>query len=443
MRAREGETIATRTRLGPLAIVAALALTVASCGTVPNMTTLPAVSPTVTVPAGMPIVLTVAGRFEDTALAVLDQQIAAFEAANPDVRVELVQAPRTAAERRLEMIDTLQDEDAGVDIVALDLQWLSEFAAAGRLEPLDDRLLAADIEPAAFLPAAIQASTVGGHLVALPWAMDAGVLYYRDDLLTSSGLGLPATWPDVQRLALDLKARAGLPAGMEWPGAANETLTCVALEFIWANGGQVLDEAGQVAFDSPQTRAGLQQMLDFLASGASPAEVVDYRENDALDAFRDGKAALMRNWTYAWSRANQPGSAVAGHVGVAPLPASCLAGQALALPVHGLHKPEAMRFLAFLTAYDQQIQLAQQAGLPPALAAAFDAPALAATGGWGELYTVLAAARPRPMTPAYAVLSPIIYTEVHRMLAGEQDAATTAVNIQRQAESAIHPGETP
>jgi len=390
------------------------------------------------VPSGRPVVIAIAGRFEDDLLAVLNQQVSSFEAANPSIKIELVQAPRIAAERRDEFAADLEAGDTTVDILALDYPWLTKFTAPGWLTTLDDYVKISGLDLAAFLPAAAEASTIDGQLMALPWTADGGVLYYRHDLLTKNGYAPPATWPDLQRIALDIKAKEGLPYGFVWQGAPYEGLTCNTLEFVWAYGGDVLDDAGQVVFDSPQTQSALQQMVYLLATDASPAQVVTFEENQALSAFRDGDAVFMRNWFYAWDRVNQESSAVAGKVGMAPLPASCLGGQALALSSSSLHKAEAFRFMAFLAGYDQQVQAALLAEQPPALSAVFhESSLLAANPTWQDLYAALAATRPRPQTIPYAELSLAIYTEVNRMLVGKQDPAATAATVQGRITAAI------
>lgn len=378
----------------------------------------------------MPVVIAVAGRFEDNLLVVLDQQVARFEAANPNIKIELVQAPRITAERHDKFTADLAS-DTAADILVLDYPWLLEFAAAGWLFPLDTYVESSAVEMAAFLPAAVEASTIHGQLMALPWTTDSGVLYYRRDLLSKYGYAPPTTFPDLQRIALDIKGKEGLPYGFVWQGAPYEGLTCNALEFLWASGGDVLDGVGQVIFDSPQTRTALQQIANLLATDASPSQVVTFQENQALSAFRDGDAVFMRNWLYAWDRVNQEGSAVAEQVGMAPLRTSCLGGQALVLSSSSLHKSEAFRFMAFLTGYDQQLQSALLAEQPPALSAVFeDASLFAVDPAWQDLYAALAVTRPRPQAIPYAELSHAIYSEVNRMLVGKQDPAATATNVQ-------------
>jgi multiple sugar transport system substrate-binding protein len=389
--------------------------------------------PTVTVPVELPVVVSIAGRFENAELDLLQEQIAGFESANPDIRVEIVSERRSDAIRRQALLDHLAAGDASRDILLLHPAWLAEFDHAGWLRPLDAYARAERVALTGFFPAAIQASTLDGRLVALPWVVDGGLLYYRRDLLEAYGHDPPATWVDLQDIALEIQARESLPSGFVWQGAAYETLTCTTLEFVWASGGDVLDSAGAPIFDSPATRAGLQQMAGLIALGASPPEVAAYQETATLDVFEGGNAVFMRNWAYAWDRLQASDVALAGQVGLAPLPASCLGGEVMALSAHSLYPEQAFRFMAFLVGYEQQMDMARRGVQPPALETIYsDGALLAETPVFGALHAALSATKPRPQSAAYLELSEAIYSEVNRLLRGEQDAATAAAEVQRR-----------
>jgi multiple sugar transport system substrate-binding protein len=396
-------------------------------------------TPTVTVPFELPATIAITGRFDDQTLAILDQQIAIFEEQNPDIKVAILNAPRTESRRHEAFLTQFAEGETTRDIYVLETTWLAEFDANGWL--IDLREYLDDAEPTPYeirledlMPAAIQASSIDGRLVALPWLVDGGLLYYRQDVLERYGYEPPTTWEQVQRIALEV-TNEDLPYGLVWQGAAYESLTCNTLEFVWANGGEVLDESGNVVFDSVETRGALQQMTDFIEQGISPPEVTTYNETMTLNAFQSGDALFMRNWTYAWDRLHDPESTLAGRVGLAPLPASCLGGQSLALSVHSPHTDQAFRFMAFLVGYEQQLQIAQQGIQPPALQTVYQDPKLLATDPvFGDLLAGLATTRPRPQSPAYLEISEAIYTEVNKMLQGEQGAAETAENVQRRTE---------
>jgi multiple sugar transport system substrate-binding protein len=397
-------------------------------------------TPTVTAPPGLPVTISIAGSFNDRELTLLDEQIADFEAANPDIKVEVVKALRSGEGRRQAFAAQLDQGDATRDIYVVSAHWLAEFAGPGRLASLDDLAKSHGLDATAFVPASADASRIDGRLMALPWTADAGLLYYRKDLLGAQGLEPPVTWDDLQRMSLDVARGDGGAHGIVWQGAAYEGLTCNTLEYVWAHGGDVLDENGNAVFDSEKTRTGLQQMARAIASGASPAEVSTFNENSTLRAFLDEGAVFMRNWSFAWDRLQVDDSPLAGLVGLAPLPATCLGGESLVLSQSSLHPEEAFRFMAYLVDYERQLEAAERGIHAPTVDAVYaDADLLASAPYYADLHAALSEARPRPQAPAYAEISNAIFTEVNLMLKGEQDAATTASMVQGRMEEILSP----
>jgi multiple sugar transport system substrate-binding protein len=427
---------------GVALIVAVIGASVAACGgsTPAAVPVTEGPTPTVTAPPGLPVTISVAGSFDDRELALLDKQIADFEAANPDVKVEVVKALKSTERRRQAFAAKLDQGDATRDIYVLSVHWLAEFAGSGRLASLDDLASSHRLDVTTFVPASADASTIDGRLMALPWTADAGLLYYRKDLLGEQGMESAVTWDELQQMALDVMNGEGAAHGYVWQGAAYESLTCNTLEYVWAHGGDVLDAHGNAVFDSEETRAGLQQMAQAIASGASPAEVSAFNEDSALRAFRDEGAVLMRNLWFAWDRLQGEDSPLAGLVGLAPLPATCLGGESLVLSESSRHPDEAFRFMTFLVAYEQQLEAAERGIHAPTVEAVYaDAALLASAPYYADLHAALSKARPRPRTPAYAEISNAIFTEVNLMLKGEQDAATTASMIQGRMEEILGP----
>lgn len=393
----------------------------------PPLTTPP---PTITVPIELPIPISLSGSLDDQTLHILDEQIAAFETTNPDIRVEVVKPPRSAPAGPEPFAAELQQGDASRDILLLNPAWLAGLAASGGLRPLNEYIRAYELETRSFFPASIQANTLDGQIFALPWTIDGGLWYYRRDLLEKYGYEPPLTWDDLPSLIYNLRAQGERIQGYVWQGDGYETLTCNTLEFIWAYGGEAIDQ-GNIVFDSPATRTALHRMVNLIASGISPPGVTAYREAATLAAFQSGEAVLMRNWSYAWDRLNRPDSTVAGRVGLAPLPASCLGGTSLALSAFSQHPEQAFRFMAFLVSYESQAQLALRGTQPPALESVYADPSLLHQKPFLEaLHLALSTTRPRPQTPLYSKLSTIIYSEVHKMLTQEQGVETTVENIQ-------------
>lgn len=424
-----------------VALTLCVVLLLAGCGPSPSPA-LPATptgpAATVTVPIKMPVVVSVAGFVDEQTLSLLDEQIATFEAANSDVRVELLAVNRDAGRRQEQFAESLAAGDGTVDVYLISPHWLAGYEAPGWLLPLDGYAADAGLDLDAFLPAPVQASRLEGRLMALPWNTDGGLLYYRRDVLEARAYTPPATWAELETLALALKGDGGPAHGFVWQGDEYDGLTCNTLEQVWAEGGKAVDAGGRASFDSPETRTALERMARFVSEGVSPADVAGHQEAASLAGFRSGEAVFMRNWFYAWARLQEPGSPTAGQVGIAPLPTSCLAGQSLALSASSTVPEEAFRFMAFLVAPEQQAQLAASGLLLPALAMPYQDPdTLAQNPVLGEVYPTLLAARPRPQVADYPRLSEAIYTEVNGLLEGSQDPTATARNVQARLEELL------
>jgi multiple sugar transport system substrate-binding protein len=379
-----------------------------------------------------------AGSFSAQTLELLDTLVADYEAANPDTRVELNSAPGSWTERRSWIGDRLRDGNSSVDIFQLDVTWTAQMAASGELPPLGEALTGSMIDWDRLPRSLVEASTFDGQLYAVPWLVDLGLLYYRTDLFHDDDLLTASGWPEIQDAALEAWMVGDTRHGFVWPGQAGEDLTCMTLEFVWAAGGQVLDAQGRVAFDSPETRRALDQMVGFIESGTSPPSVTELSPWTTLTVFRSGESMLARSWSYGWTVLNAPGVPVAGQVSMAVPPASCLGGESLVVSPHTIHPEKAQHFVAHLLALEQQRQLAIEAHHPPARTELYGEPDLGSQQPAMEVWRqALSRARPRPVSARYGKMSEIIYSEVHALLLGAQDVDTTSATIQDRLEELL------
>jgi trehalose/maltose transport system substrate-binding protein len=109
----------------------------------------------------------------------LCEEAAAAWSAESGHQVVVRRGPEQSNQRYFEYLDLLSRADSSLDVLQIDVIWPSAFA-----DHLVD--LAAHVPPevtAQHFEALIGNNTVDGRLVALPWFTDAGILYYRSDLL--------------------------------------------------------------------------------------------------------------------------------------------------------------------------------------------------------------------------------------------------------------------
>ena len=378
---------------------------------------------------------------------VLARQIARFEAEHPDLAVEVVATPDAADQRHQLYVQWLGAGAATPDVLQLDLVWTAELAAAGWILPLDGR----GLDETAFLPAAIGSGRWRERLYAVPLFVDAGMLYWRTDLVDHA----PTTMAELEQLARAATARHGVRYGLVWQGARYEGLVCVFLEYLGAMGGAIVGPDGAVTLDGDPARRALGVMRDQLRRGVVPTAALGWQEEQTRFAFQNGDAVFMRNWPYAYPLLQDPReSRVAGKVAVAPMPAgqggaptATLGGANLAVNARSAHPDAAWQLVAYLTAPAQVIERARVVGQYPARPELYRSGALAGVLPIpaADALAVLERATARPATPVYAELSAALQVHLHRALSGQvpvDDAvAAAAADAQHVLDSAARPTE--
>jgi multiple sugar transport system substrate-binding protein len=371
-----------------------------------------------------------------------EQLLARFERANPGVHVRDESLPAGSDEQHQFYATNLAAKSPDFDVFALDVIWVAEFARAGWLRDVSHLLPTAG--RGEFFRGPIEAVTWEGHLYALPWFMDAGLLYYRKDLLAKYGLAPPPTWEELAREARTIRAAQPGMHGFVWQGRQYEGLVCNVLEYFWSHGGAVLRD-GRVVLDSPDNRAALSFLRGLIASGVTPEFVSTLTEEPSREIFGRGGAVFLRNWPYAYRLFEQPGSAVRGKVGVSALPhfaghrsAAALGGWQLGVNRYSKHPQAAERLAQYLTSSAAQRALALAYGYnPPRRALYRDPELLAAQPFLAELRAVYEHARPRPVTPDYVRLSQVLQAEFSGALAGMKTPAQALADAQRGVEATL------
>jgi trehalose/maltose transport system substrate-binding protein len=360
--------------------------------------------------------------------------------------VKVLPAPTSATERLALYQQYLAAGSTDIDVYEIDVIWPGVLA--DHLEDLSGKLDKATL--AANFPSIIANNTVRGKLVAIPFFTDAGLLYYRSDLLQKYHLGPPKTWEELTAEAQKVQAgerAAGHPEmqGFVWQGKAYEGLTVDALEWIASsNGGTIVDPDGKITIDNPNAAKAVDLAAGWVGK-ISPEGVLNYAEEESRGVFQSGNAVFMRNWPYAWSLSQGADSPVRGKVGVAALPAgeggqsaAVLGGWQMAVSKYSKHKDAAIDLAKFLCSEPMQKWRAIHYSQNPTIAALYKDPdVLKANPFYGSLFDVFTHTVARPSRVAgtrYAQLSAAFQTTVHDVLAAGRGAAPKLAALRRQLE---------
>lgn len=356
--------------------------------------------------------------------------------------VNLVSTPNSATERLALYQQLLAAGAPDIDVFQIDVVWPGILGN----HFVDLAPFAKDAVKNHF-PAIVQNNTIDGKLVAMPWFTDAGMLYYRKDLLEKHGAKPPQTWQELTETAKkiqDAERKGGNDKmwGFVWQGRAYEGLTCNALEWVASyNGGIVVDKDGKITINNPQAAAALDTAAGWIKT-ISPEGVLNYTEEEGRGVFQSGNAVFMRNWPYAWPLAQGPESAIKGKVGVSALPkggadgrsAATLGGWQLAVSKYSKNKELAADLAVYLTSTEEQKRRAIKGAYNPTIESLYkDQEILAAAPFMGELYDtfVNAVARPSTVTGAkYNQVSNEFWNAVYSVLSGKAKAADSLAQLE-------------
>ena len=358
------------------------------------------------------------------------------------IRVSLLPSPESARQKLVLWRELLGTGASGPDVYGLDVIWpgmLGDYFVD--LKPYFATELSLQF------PALAASYTVDNKLVAMAYRPDIGLLYYRTDLLRQYGYREPPrTWDELERMAARIQAGERAKGkkqfwGFVWQGAADEGLTCDALEWQAAEGGgRIIEDDQVISVNNPQAIRSWQRAAHWVGS-ISPPGVVGYREWDSLNVWVAGDAAFMRNWPSAYADSQAAGSLIRNKFDIALLPGGkagrvgTLGGWGLAISRFSAHPREALDLVRYLTRRDLQVKRSRLLTQPPTLPELYSLPEVLEAN---PRFDVLSQAFrtgfvTRPSNVAgkkYQEVTDAYIQAVHSVLTGEKTAPKAAAALQ-------------
>jgi multiple sugar transport system substrate-binding protein len=366
--------------------------------------------------------------------------IEAFEQKFPHIDVEFREMPSDTGAQHDAYVTMLNAKSDEIDVMDLDVIWPAEFAQAGYVQPLDVFIQRDGIDLSEYNQGALSAANFNGKQWAMPKFIDAGLLFYRKDIISEDEV--PKTWDELIEAAKKYQGAEGTKFGYLLQAKQYEGLVCNAVEFIASYGGQIINEKGEVVVNSPETIKGLQKLVEIANSSFVPDNITTFTEPESHTAFIEGQSPFIRNWPYQYALANDPEqSKIVDKVGVAPLPAgdagsaAALGGWMTAISKFSKHKEEAWEFVKFMTGPEGQKISAIYGGLAPTLPKLFeDEEILEANPFFANEGFVqgLNAAVSRPVAPNYPEISDIIQRHVSMAIAGQETVEEAVQNMEKE-----------
>jgi len=202
------------------------------------------------------------------------------------------------------------------DVAEVGTTWTLEFAGAGALMDLSDRIGSTD----AYVPSLIEAGTLDGGLYGVPWYAGVRSVVYRTDVFDDLGLEKPTTWEELRETAATVSEERDDMTAFPIPGGASYQM----LPFVWGSGGDIATSSGGTwtsGLDSADAREGISFYTDLaVEDGVSSTGASTWKETDLQDNFISGDVAMMiaGSWTPAAILEANPD--LEGKLGAFPIP---------------------------------------------------------------------------------------------------------------------------
>jgi ABC-type glycerol-3-phosphate transport system substrate-binding protein len=377
--------------------------------------------------AGEPVTITFWDNQQTESGLSQFQQIAVdeFEAANPNINVEVVTVPYTEYQQRLLL--AVQSGDPP-DISTVDQIWNSGFAVADAIVPLDEFIAGSDkIEQGSFFPGAWESATWDGQTWGIPFNVDVWQFtFYNKALLEAAGVDPESltTWEGLQAAGESLTTDGQFGVGLF--GHMGEDTVVVMNSFIYSNGGSILNADGSCALGEPEA----VEALEYLAGlqPYAPEGILNASSGDMRELFLNG--ALATEWWPALEQPTLQGSDLEWDFvnGTAPegkTPVGTYGGWNLVIYKDSPNKEAVWKFIEFMT--DPAVN-GRVVDLIPANVEAADNFLQENRQGPDKILEHLNNARPRPLSPNYLQVATIEQEMMQTIFSGTpvEDAVAAA-----------------
>ena len=358
-----------------------------------------------------------------------------FESNNPNIDV---QTDYVTYEALHDKIVTAAASKAGAyDVVLIDCIWPAEFASAGFLLNVSDRItpeMKSDI-----WPGALQAVTYKGKLYAMPWLNDVLYLYYNEDMLKQAGYDSPPkNWTEAHEMGMAAKAKGLVKYPFIEYFQQDEGLTIAYAYYLPAFGGKFFDADDKPVFNSPEGVKALQYLVDGMKDGFYNPASLESTYEEVRRTYSQGESLFSVNWTYQLNLSNDPAeSKIAGKSKLALMPGEVVpsvtinGGMGLAVTADSKHPDDAWKYITYMSSKEVQKRYAKNA--LPIWMSLFEDPDLVAQQP--ELIAISKEQYKyidnRPIIPFYSESSKIMSRELQAALTGSKTAEQALADAEK------------
>ncbi len=329
----------------------------------------------------------------------------------------------------------------GYDVILGDCIWPAQFAKAGLVLEVTDRLNDVDLDD--IYQGALDATKYEGKYYGMPWLNDVKYMFVNMELLKQAGVeAAPTTWDELIADAKLCKEQGICEYPIVGCYAQAECLVCDYTCIAGSFGGTFVDADNNPTLNSPENVAALDFMAQTLTDGLCNPKSLEMIEDDVLSTFAAGNAVFAINWTYQYASMNdESASSVVGQGIIMPIPgtdkaqsATVNGGMPLMITAGCKNPDEAWDYMLFLASKEMQAKYCANA--LPIWKSLYTDPQVIETAGEAVVeasQVQFGFIQNRPMVPYYNELSTSMQTELQLVLLGQKTAQDALDSLQATA----------
>jgi multiple sugar transport system substrate-binding protein len=359
---------------------------------------------------------------------LMEELVAEFEAANPDIDVELQTLTWDSGYEKIVMAFA---SGSAPDLLELGSTWVAKFHSESSLEDLTAETgdLAGDL-------LMWETCTFGGKRFGVPWLVGTRVLFYNRTLFEEAGLdpdSPPETWGQMLEAARIIDQMGDDVYGFGLNTGERYIMYKKFMPFAWGNGGRILSE--------DMTRAEINSLanIDALRFYLSLRVRSLLERQDMIDEmFKQGKVGMIISGGWNLKRIPEDAPDLDFDVALVPrhdhrdLHASFAGAEVLVVP-EGSKKGAAVKLARFLADPDQALRISSRAkGVQPASRRAAEDPYYEDHPMEKLLLEQLKTAKSPPATPYWVEIEDVLNLRLEQALLGKLSAERALSEMERE-----------
>ena len=293
---------------------------------------------------------------EDTGRALAQE----FMADNSDVYVDLV---ITTWDNYRTMVTTAASAANAPELFTILMTDVRPLSNMGLLQRLNDLGAQAGIDFDDFIPAALNITTIGGNIYAVPYRYDGSGIFYNVDILEAAGFtSFPETWDEMIEMGRVLSD--GTIHAFAWPLGNQANAVTRLVQQLYTYGGNILnaDETASV-INSPAAVTALGNIVSSIQDGVASPASMEISNTEMRHMFGSGQLAFNLTGPFDIDVLSQEFPDLNFRTAVIPGPTgmgvTTANGWCIAMGANSVNHEAAARFLAYAILPDNQVRLTE------------------------------------------------------------------------------------